>query len=34
MQSKQQGNGVGCAGYALIDRNPDNPSKGYWESLP
>ena len=33
MQSKQQGNGVGCAGYALIDRNPDNPSKGYWESL-
>ena len=34
MQSKQQGNGVGCAGYALIDRNPDDPSKGYWESLP
>ena len=33
-QSKQNGNGFGCAYYALIDRNPDDPSKGYWESLP
>ena len=32
--SKQAGNGVGCAYYALIDRNPDDNTKGYWESLP
>ena len=34
MQSKQQGNGVGCAYYAIVDINPDDNSKGYWESLP
>ncbi len=34
VQSKQQGNGVGCAYYALIDQNPDDSSKGYWKSLP
>ena len=33
-KSKQQGNGVGCTYYAIINQNPDNPSKGYWESLP
>ena len=34
IKSKQQGNGIGCAYYAIINQNPDNPSKGYWESLP
>ena len=34
IKSKQQGNGVSCAYYAIINQNPDNPSKGYWESLP
>lgn len=33
-KSKQQGNGIGCTYYAIINQNPDNPSKGYWESLP
>ena len=33
-KSKQQGNGTGCTYYAIINQNPDNPSKGYWESLP
>ncbi len=32
--SKQQGNGCGCAYYALIDQAPNDPSKSYWESLP
>lgn len=27
-------NGVGCSYYALIDKNPDDMTKGYWESLP
>ena len=34
IDSKQKGNGLGCSYYALFDRNPDDPSKGYWESLP
>lgn len=27
------GNGIGCAWYAFQDINPDDSSKGYWESL-
>ena len=34
IKSKQGGNGAGCAYYAMIDRNPDDNTKGYWESLP
>ena len=34
VKSKQQGNGVSCSYYALINQNPDDPTKGYWESLP
>ena len=34
VNSSQRGNGLGCAYYALVDQNPDDPSKGYWESLP
>lgn len=26
-------NGLGCGYYAAIDKNPDDPAKGYWESL-
>ena len=33
-KSKQAGNGTGCSYYAVINQNPDDPSKGYWESLP
>ena len=33
-KSKQAGNGTGCGYYALINQNPDDPTKGYWESLP
>lgn len=25
--------GLGCAGYALIDQNPDSNSKGYWRNF-
>ncbi len=32
--SSQAGNGFGCAYYALIDQNPDDSSKKYWEALP
>ena len=32
--SRQKGNGLGCAYYALINQSPDNPSKKYWENLP
>ena len=34
IKSKQAGNGTGCGYYALINQNPDNQTKGYWESLP
>ena len=34
VKSNQSGNGLGCAYWALIDKNPDDNSKGYWESLP
>ncbi len=34
IKSKQAGNGTGCSYYALINQNPDDPTKGYWESLP
>ena len=34
IKSKQTGNGIGCTYYAIIDQNPDSPTKGYWESLP
>ena len=33
LNSNQAGNGLGCAYYALIDQNPDDKTKGYWESL-
>ena len=32
--SSQKGNGLGCAWYAVNDINPDDETKGYWESLP
>ena len=32
-RSKQEYNGTGCAYYAMINKNPDDPTKGYWESL-
>ena len=34
VKSKQTGNGVGCAYYAHMNINPDDETKGYWESLP
>ena len=34
VKSNQTGNGLGCAYWAMIDKNPDDNSKGYWESLP
>ena len=34
IRSKQVGNGIGCTYYALINQNPDDPTKGYWETLP
>ena len=34
IKSKQAGNGTGCSYYALINQNPDDATKGYWESLP
>ena len=33
-KSKQSMNGIGCAGYALADECPDDPTKGYWDCLP
>ena len=33
INATQRGNGLGCAYYALIDKNPDDETKGYWESL-
>lgn len=33
-KSKQTMNGIGCAGYALEDKCPDDPKLGYWECLP
>ena len=32
--SNQKGNGLGCSWYAINDVSPDDPTKGYWESLP
>ena len=32
-KSNQRGNGRGCSWYAFHDQNPDDASKGYWESL-
>lgn len=29
----QAGNGMGCSYYALRDQSPDDPTKGYWDSL-
>ena len=34
IESSQRGNGLGCSWYALNDINPDDETKGYWESLP
>lgn len=34
IKSKQKGNGMGCAWYALNDINPDNSAERYWENLP
>lgn len=33
-KSTQTMNGIGCTGYALEDKCPDDPSLGYWECLP
>ena len=33
MKSSQEANGLGCSYYALIDKNPDDETKGFWESL-
>lgn len=32
--SKQGGNGLGCAYWALLNKNPDDNSKTYWDNLP
>ena len=32
--SNQKGNGLGCSWFAINDVSPDDPTKGYWESLP
>lgn len=32
--STQAANGAGCSYYAIIDKNPDDETKGYWETLP
>ncbi|PWL80563.1 hypothetical protein DBY21_01440 [Candidatus Gastranaerophilales bacterium] len=34
IKSKQKGNGMGCAWYALNDINPDDSAERYWENLP
>lgn len=26
-------NGLGCSYWAILDKNPDDPTKGYWDSL-
>lgn len=31
--SNSQTNGLACSYYALMDKNPDDPTKGYWDSL-
>lgn len=31
--STQAGNGMGCTYYAMIDKNPDDSTQGYWDSL-
>ncbi len=33
-KSNQRGNGLGCAYYALINQNPDDSSKTFWDNLP
>ena len=33
-KSKQRGNGLGCAYYALVNQNPDDNSKTFWDNLP
>lgn len=32
--SNQAGNGLGCAYYALTNKNPDDNSKTFWDNLP
>lgn len=32
--SNQETNGMGCSYYAIIDKNPDDETKGYWANLP
>ena len=34
INSKQRGNGIGCAWYAFENINPDDNSKTYWDNLP
>ncbi len=34
INSKQGGNGMGCAWFAFQDVNPDNNEEGYWRNLP
>lgn len=31
--STETWNGLACGYWALLDKNPDDPTKGYWESL-
>lgn len=33
-KSKQRGNGLGCAYYALVNQNPDDNSVTFWDNLP
>lgn len=33
-KSTQSMNGIGCAGFALEDKSPDNQELSYWEGLP
>lgn len=32
--SQQAGNGLGCAYWALLNKNPNDNSKTYWDNLP
>ena len=33
-RTNQAGNGLGCAYWALVNQNPDNNRKTYWDNLP
>lgn len=34
MSSKQKGNGMGCAWFAVVNKCPEDPRKTFWECLP